>query len=42
MAYLMTVRCYLFDSKVYIILIMWESEIATKDENEPHHTHLDC
>ena len=42
MAYLMTVRCYLFDAKVYIILIMWEHEIATKGENEPHHIHLDC
>lgn len=42
MAYLMTVRCCLFDAKVDIILIMWEHEIATKDENEPHHIHLDC
>ena len=42
MTYLMTVRCYLFDAKVYIILIMWEREIATKDENEPHHILLDC
>lgn len=42
MAYLMTVRCYLFDAKECIILIMWECEIATKGENEPHHIHLDC
>ena len=42
MAYLMTVRCYLFDVKECIILIMWEHKIATKDENEPHHKHLDC
>ena len=42
MAYLMTVRCYLFDAKECIILIMWECEIATKDENEPHHILLDC
>ena len=42
MAYLMTVRCYLFDAKVYIILTTWEHEIATKDETEPHHIHLDC
>ena len=42
MAYLMTVRCYLFVVKECIILIMWEHKIATKGENEPHHIHLDC
>ena len=42
MAYLMTVRCYLFVVKECIILIMWEHKIATKDENEPHHILLDC
>ena len=42
MAYLMTVRCYLFDVKECIILMMWEHKIATKDENEPHHILLDC